>query len=226
MYINSKLKYKQEFFTNASHELNTPLSSVLGYSEMLLTEKRYNESFLTTIYDEASRMKLLIEDMLKISEIEESKEIIDEEFDLKSIIEQVVSAALPKAKNKNITLNAYLESCVIFASPKKITEAISNLVDNAIKYTNGGGRVIVRLKPEDGKAVFSVQDTGVGIPEKDHNRIFERFYRVDKGRTKSEGGTGLGLAIVKHVCNHYNAPIKLQSKEGSGTEITIAFNMK
>ncbi|MCL2798573.1 MAG: ATP-binding protein [Firmicutes bacterium] len=211
---------KQEFFANAGHELNTPLSSVIGYSEMLLADKKYNEAFAETINKEALRMKLLIEDMLKISELEENKEIRDEKFDLKTIVEQVVTAALPKAESKKITLTANLESCTIFANPEKITEVVANLVDNAIKYTNDGGRVAVGLKA----GVLSVKDNGVGIPQKALSRVFERFYRVGKGRSTAEGGTGLGLAIVKHICNHYGAPIKIQSQEKVGTEITVAFN--
>jgi len=214
---------KQEFFANAGHELNTPLSSVIGYSEMLLAEKKFNKSFAETINKEALRMKLLIEDMLKISELEENKEIRDEQFDLKTVAEQVITAALPKAENKKVALSGNLESCVIFANAEKITEVVSNLVDNAVKYTDAEGAVEVSLKAENGKAVLSVRDNGIGIPAPSLSRVFERFYRVDKGRAAVEGGTGLGLAIVKHICNHYNAPIKIQSKESVGTEITVAF---
>lgn len=223
--LNTTLLYKQEFFANASHELSTPLSSIIGYSEMLLTEKKHNENFVKTIHKEAMRMKLLIDDMLKISMLEENKEIFNEKISLKLITEQVVTAAEPKAKTKNIVLNAHLEDCEIFANTEKITEVISNLIDNAIKYTNSGGRVIVSVKEENDSAIFSVKDTGIGIPKKEQSRIFERFYRVDKSRSKAEGGTGLGLAIVKHICNYYNAPVKLQSKEGVGTEITVMFEL-
>jgi len=214
---------KQEFFANAGHELNTPLSSVIGYSEMLRADKKYNGAFTETILKEALRMKLLIEDMLKISELEENKELRDEAFDLNAVVGQAVTAALPKAESKQITLTANLASCAVVANPEKITEVAANLIDNAIKYTNAGGTVEVGLKAENGKAVLSVKDNGIGIPAKALSRVFERFYRVDKGRSKAEGGTGLGLAIVKHICNHYNAPIKIQSKEGAGTEITVTF---
>ncbi|MCL2675136.1 MAG: ATP-binding protein [Firmicutes bacterium] len=214
---------KQEFFANAGHELNTPLSSIIGYSEMLIADKKPNIAFAETINKEALRMKLLIEDMLKISELEENREIYDAQFDLKSVVEQVITAALPKAENKKITLTADLESCVIFANAEKITEVAANLVDNAIKYTDENGAVAVRLKTENGKAILSVKDNGIGIPQKALSRVFERFYRVDKRRSTAEGGTGLGLAIVKHICNHYSAPIKIQSTEGLGTEITVMF---
>jgi len=215
---------KQEFFANASHELNTPLSSVLGYSEMLLKENKFNKTFVQTIHNEASRMKLLISDMFKISELEENKDILDENIELKPIIERVIKALKPKAESKKIKLTVDLSECVIFANVEMITEVATNLIDNAIKYTNNDGAVSVLLKAEGGKAVFIVKDNGIGIPQKDLSRIFERFYRVDKGRSKQEGGIGLGLAIVKHICNYYNAPIKFQSNERIGTEVMVTFN--
>jgi two-component system phosphate regulon sensor histidine kinase PhoR len=217
---------KHEFFANAGHELYTPLSSIIGYSEMMLDDKKYNKAFAETINKEATRMKLLIEDMLKISELAENKEIIDERFDLKPVIEQTVKAALPKAESKKIKIKSNLASCFIYANPEKITEVASNLIDNAIKYTNDGGDIEVDLNIKSNKAVLSVMDSGIGIPAQALSRIFERFYRVNKGRSKAEGGTGLGLAIVKHICSHYNAPIKVNSKEGIGTEITVAFNLE
>ena len=248
---------KQEFFQNAGHELNTPLSSVIGYSEMLLSmdngqltmdnegqmknkrreqtaesrgesqkiiNKKKIKAFAETINREAMRMKLLIEGMMKISALEENQEIIDENFDLKKVIEQAAAAAAPKAEKKGIKLTSDLDACIVCANPEKLTEAAANLIDNAIKYTEPGGNVRVGLKVAGGKAVLSVKDDGIGIPAASLSRVFERFYRVDKGRSKTEGGTGLGLAIVKHICNHYNAPIKIQSTENAGTEITVAFN--
>lgn len=214
---------KQEFFANAGHELNTPLSSVVGYSEVLLKDKKYNAVFIKTIHREALRMKLLIEDMLKISELEESKEIIDETIELDQIIKQVITAVQPKAKAKSIKIVQELDETTIFANAEKITEVVSNLIDNAIKYTNDGGEITVKLKKGVSGVVLTVKDSGIGIPQKDLSRVFERFYRVDKGRTKQEGGTGLGLAIVKHICNHYNATIQLKSKVGSGTTFTVTF---
>ncbi|MCL2061370.1 MAG: ATP-binding protein [Firmicutes bacterium] len=214
---------KQEFFTNAGHELNTPLSSIIGYSEMLLKEKKYNKNFAETIHREASRMKLLITDMLKISELSEHKEIHDEKMDLAAVVQNAVTAMQPKAQAKSLTLTADLEACAILANAEKITEVAVNLIDNAIKYTDAGGTVSVSLQTENGRAHLTVKDTGLGIPQADLRRVFERFYRVDKGRAKKEGGLGLGLAIVKHICNHYNAPIKIHSTEGTGTEITVSW---
>jgi len=215
---------KQEFFANAGHELNTPLSSVVGYSEVLLKDKKYNGAFIETIHREALRMKLLIEDMLKISELEEKKVIIDEVIELDKIVAEVTKALLPKAKTKGIKIERQLDKGTMFANYEKITEVVSNLIDNAIKYTNENGEVIVTLKKITNSLVLRVKDNGIGIPQKDLPRVFERFYRVDKARTKQEGGTGLGLSIVKHICNHYNAALELKSKLNQGTAITVTFS--
>jgi len=214
---------KQEFFVNASHELNTPLSSILGYAEILKREKKYNPEFVDTIYRQAERMKNLIGDMLVLSELEEGKELPDEIIDLSQIANEVLSAYKPKAENKNIALTAELESLKIRANKEKITTIISNLIDNSIKYTEKGGNVLLAIKMQDGKKVISVKDNGIGIAQKHLSRICERFFRTDRGRSRAEGGTGLGLAIVKHVCNHYGATLTISSKEGAGTEVVVKF---
>ncbi|MCL2369849.1 MAG: ATP-binding protein [Firmicutes bacterium] len=224
---------KQEFFANAGHELNTPLSSIIGYSEMLTTaksataaEQKKNKEFAAVINKEATRMKHLIDDMLKVSELEENKELVDEVIDFEELLEGVIKSAVPKIKAKKITFLQESDQCFIVANRAKIIEVAANLIDNAIKYTHEGGQITIRLRNKEGKVSLKVTDNGKGIPEKSLSRVFERFYRVDKGRNKDqdEGGTGLGLAIVKHICAHYNAPIKLQSKVGMGTRISIAFD--
>jgi two-component system phosphate regulon sensor histidine kinase PhoR len=222
-HVRKVILEKQQFFSNASHELNTPLSSIIGYSELMLSDKTYNDTFVETIHKEATRMKELIGDMLKISELEENKKVIDEKINLRNIVEQVITAATPKASSKGIKVAVVTDDCCIFANHEKITEVVANLVDNAIKYTGKKGYILVSLAKNKNEAILSVKDTGIGIPSHAFGRVFERFYRVDKGRAKTEGGTGLGLAIVKHICNHYKAPIRLQSKEGVGTEVTITF---
>ena len=224
-HVRKVILEKQQFFSNASHELNTPLSSIIGYSELMLSDKTYNDTFVETIHKEATRMKELIGDMLKISELEENKKVIDEKINLRNIVEQVVTAAKPKATKKKIGIAVLAEECFIFANSEKMTEVVANLVDNAIKYTGKNGSILVSLSKHNNSAILSVKDTGIGIPQHALSRVFERFYRVDKGRAKTEGGTGLGLAIVKHICNHYKAPIRLQSKEGVGTEIIITFTV-
>ena len=216
---------KQEFFQNASHELNTPLTSVLGYSEILLKEEKYNATFLKAINKEASRMQLLISDMLQISDLESGTEIIDEPLRLDSLVKDVIESLKIKAEAKNIAIEQNLIAANIKANPEKIKEVVGNLLDNAIKYTENGGHIILSTAKAKGKLVFSVKDNGIGIPRQDLNRVFERFFRVDKGRSKSEGGTGLGLAIVKHICNYYKAPISIKSEIGIGTEISIMFDL-
>ena len=216
---------KQEFFQNASHELNTPLTSVLGYSEILLKEKKYNATFLEAINKEAGRMKLLISDMLKISDLESGTEIIDEPIAFDSLVKEVAESLKIRAEAKSITIEQNLIAATIKANPEKIKEVVGNLLDNAIKYTEHGGHIVLSMAKSKGKLNFSVKDNGIGIPRQDLNRVFERFFRVDKGRSKSEGGTGLGLAIVKHICNHYKAPISIKSEIGIGTEISITIDL-
>lgn len=216
---------KQEFFQNASHELNTPLTSILGYSEVLIKEKKYNETFLVTLNKEASRMKLLISDMLKIAELEGEQEIIDEIIELDRIAADVASSFEITATAKNITIERNFAKGKIKANPEKIREIISNLLDNAIKYTESGGKIMLSLHKSKGEIIFTIKDTGIGIPRQYTTRVFERFFRVDKSRSKVAGGTGLGLSIVKHICNYYNAPISIRSNVGVGTEISIAFQL-
>lgn len=214
---------KQEFFVNASHELNTPLSSILGYSEMMLSSNKLERKFLETINKEAERMKNLISDMLQISELENVKNIEDSKINIKKIAEEVLVSYQPKAAAKNIELKTQLKNGFIFANSEKITKLISNLVDNSIKYNNQGGFVEVVTETKNNEVILTVKDNGIGIPKKDLSRVFERFYRVDKNRSKAESGTGLGLSIVKHVAKNYNAPVKLVSKENEGTHITVIF---
>ena len=221
--IRKTAKEKQEFFANAGHELNTPLSSIMGFSEIMLKDKKYNKAFVENIHKESLRMKILIEDMLRISELEENKEIIDAELDFKKIIDGVVNSATLRAKAKKITIKQNLTDAKIFANEEKITEVVTNLVENSIKYSGEGSKVEVTLTKEDNLAILKVEDNGIGIAQSDLSRIFERFYRVDKARTNIVDGTGLGLAIVKHICNHYNAQINVQSTLGKGTQITISF---
>jgi two-component system phosphate regulon sensor histidine kinase PhoR len=217
---------KQEFFQNASHELNTPLTSILGYSEVLLKEKKYNPVFIETINREASRMRLLISDMLKIAELEGgTEEIVDEIIEFESVVIDVAASYEFTAAAKNIVIEKNLIKGAIKANEKKIREVVGNLLDNSLKYTQNGGKITLSLQKSREKIIFTISDDGIGIPRQYLNRVFERFFRVDKGRSKSEGGTGLGLSIVKHICNYYDAPISISSRVGGGTEISIAFRL-
>ncbi|MDR3185320.1 MAG: GHKL domain-containing protein [Christensenellaceae bacterium] len=217
-------KEKQEFFENASHELNTPLASILGYSEAMLLGGKYERKFLETIMRESSMMKSVINDMFIISELETGATTVDTRIDIKKSVEKIVEIYALKASAKNITIKASLATGIILADTDKISEVVSNLIDNAIKYNNEGGKVEIETYTKETKVIFSVKDNGIGIPEEYQSRIFERFFRVDKGRSKLEGGTGLGLAIVKHIVNRYAAELIVKSKLNEGTTITVLFN--
>ena len=219
---------KQDFFINASHELKTPLTSILGYSELLLATgggKNLND-FLNRINTEALRMKELVMDMLTLSRIEANwQETVDEKMDIKEIILNVYDSNKLKAQKRDITIDLNIESAFIMANKEKITEVVNNLVDNAIKYTDDGGNVKIILSTDKDKAIFTVKDTGCGIAPQYLNRIFERFFRVKNNKYLKVNGTGLGLTIVKNICNNYNADIHVKSEENVGTEISVVFKL-
>lgn len=223
---------KQDFFINASHELKTPLTSILGYSELLINmsykDKNENKKtdFIKRINAEALRMKELVLNMLTLSRMEANwQETIDEKIDLKDIILNVFESNKIKSQKRNINIELYIESAIIIANKEKITEVVNNLVDNAIKYTDDGGEIKIILKNNKDKAIFTVKDNGCGIESKYLNRIFERFFRVKNEKYLKVQGTGLGLTIVKNICAHYNADIYINSEENKGTEISVVFNL-
>lgn len=223
---------KQDFFINASHELKTPLTSILGYSELLInmSAKDKNENkktdFIKRINAEALRMKELVLNMLTLSRMEANwQETIDEKIDLKDIILNVFESNKIKSQKGNINIELDIESAIIIANKEKITEVVNNLVDNAIKYTDDGGEIKIILKNNKDKAIFTVKDNGCGIESKYLNRIFERFFRVKNEKYLKVQGTGLGLTIVKNICAHYNADIYINSEENKGTEISVVFNL-
>lgn len=223
---------KQDFFINASHELKTPLTSILGYSELLInmSAKDKNENkktdFIKRINAEALRMKELVLNMLTLTRMEANwQETIDEKIDLKDIILNVFESNKIKSQKRNINIELDIESAIIIANKEKITEVVNNLVDNAIKYTDDGGEIKIILKNNKDKAIFTVKDNGCGIESKYLNRIFERFFRVKNEKYLKVQGTGLGLTIVKNICAHYNADIYINSEENKGTEISVVFNL-
>ena len=223
---------KQDFFINASHELKTPLTSILGYSELLInmSAKDKNENkktdFIKRINAEALRMKELVLNMLTLSRMEANwQETIDEKIDLKDIILNVFESNKIKSQKRNINIELDIESAIIIANKEKITEVVNNLVDNAIKYTDDDGEIKIILKNNKDKAIFTVKDNGCGIESKYLNRIFERFFRVKNEKYLKVQGTGLGLTIVKNICAHYNADIYINSEENRGTEISVVFNL-
>ncbi|WP_288681155.1 HAMP domain-containing sensor histidine kinase [uncultured Brachyspira sp.] len=223
---------KQDFFINASHELKTPLTSILGYSELLINmsykDKNENKKtdFIKRINAEALRMKELVLNMLTLSRMEANwQETIDEKIDLKDIILNVFESNKIKSQKRNINIELDIESAIIIANKEKITEVVNNLVDNAIKYTDDYGEIKIILKNNGDKAIFTVKDNGCGIESKYLNRIFERFFRVKNEKYLKVQGTGLGLTIVKNICAHYNADIYINSEENKGTEISVVFNL-
>ena len=223
---------KQDFFINASHELKTPLTSILGYSELLISmnakDKKEDKKtdFIKRINSEALRMKELVLNMLTLSRMEANwQETIDEKIDIKDIVLNVFESNRIKSEKKNINIDLEIESAIIIANKEKITEVVNNLVDNAIKYTDEGGNIKISLKNNGDKATFTVKDNGCGIENKYLNRIFERFFRVKNEKYLKVQGTGLGLTIVKNICAHYNADIYIESEKDRGTEVSVVFNL-
>lgn len=218
-------KEKYDLFINASHKLSTPLTSILGYSELLIKNKGEENNFIVRINDEANKMKLLIDDMLKLSRYEDkASDDIEEKIEMKKLIENIAEGYELRIKEKGINISLRLEdNLYIFANKEKISEAISNLIDNSIKYTRYYGMIEFLLYKKNKNIVFVIKDNGIGIPKKYINRVFERFFRVEEGIAKTVGGTGLGLTIVKHICSSYGAELSVRSKEHVGTEITIKF---
>jgi two-component system phosphate regulon sensor histidine kinase PhoR len=225
---NAKLtQMRREFSANVSHELKTPLTSIYGYAEMLcgdMVKKGDRREFYAKIKDEAARLIALIEDIIKISELDEGKGSESFELvDLKEIALEAIGALSFKAKESAIALGAEGEG-VIRGSRSMIFEAFYNLLDNAIKYNKPKGTVKLKIALKDEYVVVCVSDSGIGIPKEAQSRVFERFYRVDKSRSKKTGGTGLGLAIVKHIALFHNGTIEIKSKEGEGTDVILVFN--
>ena len=220
-------KMKQEFTANVSHELKTPLTSISGYAEMIesgLAKDEDVKNFAHKIHKEAGRLVTLIGDIIQLSQLEEvatTNNIIN--VDLKEVAEECVDSLDMYASKHNVIIETSLKSNIVKGDRYMIYELIYNLTDNAIRYSKENGNVLVTVDDKNGEIYISVKDDGIGIPKEHQARIFERFYRVDKSRSKQTGGTGLGLAIVKHIAEQHNANIILNSDIGSGTEIIVMF---
>lgn len=204
-------KMRREFTANVSHELKTPLHTIAGSAELLLNgivQEKDRQDFYHRIYKEAQRMIRLVEDIIRLSHLDEGAEAMkSEEIDLYALAGETVQALLPEAKNMGIEISMDGEPAVISGIPQLIQSIIYNLCDNAVKYNRKGGRVFITVTNREDCAVIAVTDTGIGIPAEHQERIFERFYRVDKSRSKETGSTGLGLSIVKHAAGLHNANI-------------------
>lgn len=217
---------RREFVANVSHEMRTPLSLVLGYVETLragaLADPARANEFLATIETHARRLAAIVEDLLDLSRLESGAQAVrPRSVDVPSFVSKVADALRPLAEKRGHEL--ILQTCPVdlVADPDLLDRAISNLVDNAIKYTPEGGRIRLSARAERDDIVFEVEDNGIGIPEADQPRIFERFYRVDRSRSRELGGTGLGLAIVKHVAQLHGGAVSVDSRPGVGSRFTL-----
>ncbi|MES9682176.1 PAS domain-containing sensor histidine kinase [Bacillus sp. AFS001701] len=221
---------RKDFFANVSHELKTPITSIKGFTETLLDGAMENDelckNFLSIILTESDRMQTLIQDLLDLSKIEQQNFKLDlSEVSAKQVIEDVQQMLNQKAEEKNIDFKLYLNSpLVVYADALRLKQVIINLVDNAIHYTPAGGKVFITSSETNDHIVLRVNDTGVGIGKEEISRIFERFYRVDKARSRNSGGTGLGLAIVKHLVEAHKGKIEVESKLGHGTSFIVTLN--
>jgi len=213
---------REEFVANVSHELRTPLSLIKGYVETLLDGARGNpaiaERFLKIIERNTKRLDLLIQDLLTISALEAGRmKLNPQPVALRTLVEKVFTDLKPPADNKNITLVNQLPGFTAAADVNRLEQVLANLVDNAIKYGSAQGHVTVGgKKRDDGKIEIFVQDDGPGIPAESLDRVFERFYRVDKARSREQGGTGLGLSIVKHIVQAHGGEVWVKSEPGKG----------
>lgn len=221
---------RREFTANVSHELKTPLTSISGFAEMIMNgvPDDIEADFSKSIYDEAQRLITLVGDIIKLSELDENSARFERgRVNLRELSENVVKRLRLAAEDKNVTVTV-VGNAQITGVRKILDEMIFNLCDNAIKYNKSGGSadIVISSDTEKRTVTLTVRDTGIGIPAYAQSRVFERFYRVDKGRSKSAGGTGLGLAIVKHGAVCHNAEIRLKSEENKGTEVSVIFSDK
>ena len=221
-------KMRQEFTANVSHELKTPLTAISGYSELIqngMTNEEETIRFAGEIHKSAKRLLTLINDTIRLSQLDTSEQkVIYEAIDLYKIAEDCVNMLKFSAENHGITISIHGTNAYLEGNKEMLEEVVYNLCDNAIRYNNEGGKVDVTVKPVKGKIYLCVEDIGIGISKEHQERIFERFYRVDKSRSKSTGGTGLGLAIVKHIIQQHGAHMELTSEKGKGTKIEIEFS--
>ena len=223
-------RLRREFTANVSHELKTPLTSISGYAEIMRNGFAKTEDisrFSGIIYDETQRLIALVGDIINLSKLEEKEVMHQKEMiDLYEISENVISRLATVASKKGIKLNIEGTAEQIYGVKNIIDEIIYNLCDNAIKYNKENGMVIINIQKIDGVVEYSVTDTGIGISNHDIDRVFERFYRVDKSHSREIGGTGLGLSIVKHGVSYHGGEVSINSKLGSGTSIKIRFTNK
>ncbi|WP_080874160.1 two-component system histidine kinase PnpS [Oceanobacillus timonensis] len=219
-------KMRKDFVANVSHELRTPITSIRGFAETL-KEKQHDEQaaeeFIEIIYKESHRLQLLIEDLLELSRLErEDFQLEKANFNAKQMIDEVLPSLEQKAAQKDLHFTTSISSDTdVYADSEKLKQVVINLVDNAINYTPSGGNIHLSLSDEQERVHILIEDTGIGIDQKATSRVFERFYRVDKDRSRNTGGTGLGLAIVKHIVEVHQGEIVLESEVDKGTAVHV-----
>lgn len=220
---------RQQFTANVSHELKTPLTSICGFAEILKaggTDENTTKDFASSIYDESQRMITLVNDIIKLSKLDEKSISLEKEaISLRDMCREIMKSLSASASIKNVSMNLSGDSGLINGVQPVIYEMVYNLVDNAIKYNVQNGSVSIDIKNlmDSQNVILTVKDTGIGIPENEEDRIFERFYRIDKSRSKQLGGTGLGLSIVKHAAKYHGASILVNSEVGKGSTFTVIF---
>lgn len=225
--IIKNARMRQEFTANVSHELKTPLTVISGYSELIENGMASDADvvrFAKEIHKNSSRLLVLINDILRLSELDtESLKATYQSVDLYDVAQNCVSMLALKAKDGNISILLKGQNALVKGDRQMLEEMLYNLVDNGIRYNEPGGSVTIDIEEKKEEILLSVSDTGIGIPSEHRERIFERFYRVDKSRSRETGGTGLGLAIVKHIVENTDASLSLESEPGKGTCIRITF---
>lgn len=219
-------RIRQEFFSNASHELKTPITSIKGYAELIhsgmITDEKTFRDFIERILIETDHMTTLINDILMISRLESNEvEVTTTKIRMNLVVNDILETLKPQAISQEVTIQCECEPITIQGNLKQMTELLSNLISNGIKYNKQGGTVWVVLYQHGNHMHIQVRDNGMGISDEDQKRIFERFYCVDKGRSKKMGGTGLGLAIVKHIVEYNQGKIELKSEVGKGSRFEI-----
>jgi two-component system, OmpR family, phosphate regulon sensor histidine kinase PhoR len=217
---------KRDFFVNASHELKSPLTSIIGSADLIAQGMAKDEAMVKDLIDriasEAKRMNNLVMDMLVLSEYENKNQASNKsKQSIKRVTEEAIKNLEVQAKDSNILIHSEVIDEELYISYEEVYQLLKNIIENAIKYGKNSGNVWVNITTIDNNLLIEIKDDGIGIPKTDQSRIFERFYRVDKARSKSTGGTGLGLSIVKHIVLNYNGSIELESEEGLGTKVSI-----
>ena len=215
---------RSEFVANVSHELKTPVTSIKGFAETLkyVDDDETRNKFLDIIDEESERLTRLIQDILSLYDIERKEVKVEERFEIKSVVDSVYILVENEAEKRNVKVNIDNNSnCILVGNKDRFKQMILNLVDNAVKYSGDNSTVWLRLFEKDDNLVIEVEDNGIGMSKEHLTRVFERFYRIDKARSRETGGTGLGLAIVKHIVNSFEGNITLRSEVGKGSKFTI-----